>query len=172
MAKRPEYPFVPKSTAYIEPGHFWSIPLSSGGYACGRVVQLWIENGSRQTRMFLAGLMDWAGIDVPTADGLVGCRVIEQGLVHIKTIGENGGKILGFRDLALDGIEPGLFLDASFATCVQYGLERLRPFDRKKDDHLPVLCTWGFGVIKILAEKHFGAQWFNWRNCDPHTTPK
>ena len=69
---------------------------------------------------------------------------------------ESGGQILGFRDLAIDGIEPSLFRDAWSATCVQRGFDLLRPFDRKKDAELPVFSTWGFGVIKILAEKHLG----------------
>jgi hypothetical protein len=158
MPKRPNYPFVPISTAYIEPGHFWSIPLSEGGYACGRVIQLCVKDKKRNSRTFLAGLMDWSGDARPTSEAIAGCSVIEQGQVHIKTIKENGGEILGFRDLALDGIEPSLFRDSWGATYVQRGFDCLRPFDRKKDADLPVFSTWGFGVIKILAEKKFGGR--------------
>jgi hypothetical protein len=158
MSTRPDYPFVPKSTAYIEPGHFWSIPLNEGGYGCGRVIQLWIKDGKRDSRALLAGLMDWFGEEPPTAGALVGCGVIEQGHVHIKTIGVNGGEIQGFRDLALDGIEPQLFLDSMAATYVQRGFDWLRPFDRRDDAELPVFTTWGFDVIKILAEKHLGGR--------------
>ena len=156
MPDHPVYPFIPKSTSYIEPGHFWSIPLSGGGYACGRVIQLWVKDGKRDQRGFLAGLMDWSGDEPPTADAIVGRRVVEQGRVHVKTIGENGGEIVGFRGLALDAIEPNLFRDAECATFVQFGLDRLRQFDRALDSDLPVFSTWGFGVIRILAEKHFG----------------
>src|SRR5947209_7473357 len=155
MARRPEYPFVPKSTAYLEPGHFWSIPLAGGGYACGRVIQLSSDGGKRDPRMFLAGLMDWSGADAPTTEALAGCGVIEQGRVHVKTIGENAGEVLGFRDLSLDGIEPALFRDAECATCVQRGFELVRPFDRARDADLPVFSTWGFGVIKRLADHRF-----------------
>jgi hypothetical protein len=157
MSKRPDYPFVPKSTAYIEPGHFWSIGLAKGGYACGRVIQLKMENGRRDSRTFLAGLMDWCGEEVPTAESIAGCAVIKQGQVHIKTIKDNASEICGFRDLVLDGIEPQLFRDADDATYVQQGFDRLRPFDRSKDAELPIFSTWGFGVIKLLAEKHFGS---------------
>src|SRR5688500_10547897 len=101
MARRPDYPFVPRSTAYLEPGHFWSIPLAGGGFACGRVLQLRSEGGKRDRRTFLAGLMDWSDADPPTAEALAGGGVIEQGSVHVRTIGENAGEVLGFRDLAL-----------------------------------------------------------------------
>ena len=38
------YPFRPKSTAELEAGQFWSIPLPDGRFACGRVLQM---NGSQ-----------------------------------------------------------------------------------------------------------------------------
>lgn len=156
MAKQQEFPFIPKSTASIEPGHFWSIPLRHGGYACGRVIQLWLKDGKRDSQMFLAGLMDWSGDAAPTADAIAGCGVIEQGSVHIKTIRENRGEILGLLDLALDGIEPNLFKNAGHATFVQRGFEELRPFDPRLDAALPVFSTWGFRAIKMLAEVRCG----------------
>jgi hypothetical protein len=155
MVKTIEYPFVPKSTAYLEPGHFWSIPLDRGGYSCGRVVQLRIQHGKRDSRVFLAGLMDWFGPDPPTAQSIAGKRVIEQGAVHVKTIRENKGQIFGFRELALDGIEPWLFKDAWVATYVQRGFEAVRRANGR-DAYLPVLSAWGFEVIKLLAEDYFG----------------
>jgi hypothetical protein len=158
MSKRPAYPFVPKSKAYLEPGHFWSIPLRDGGYGCGRVLQLWMESGKCNRRLFLAGLMNWVGDDPPTAEAIAGRGVLDQGIVHIKTIAENAGEVLGLREPAPDGIEPWLFLDAGRATCVQRGFNRLRPFDPRRDVGLPVLCTWGFAVIKILADEHLGSR--------------
>ena len=155
MARQPEYPFVPRSTAYLEPGHFWSIPLAGGGFACGRVIQLRWDGGKRDPRVFLAGLMDWSDAEPPTAEALVGCGVLRQGSVHVKTIGENAGEVLGFRDLAADGIEPALFRDAGCATGVQRGFEVVRAFDRGRDAELPVFSTWGFGVIKRLADHQF-----------------
>jgi len=156
-AKPVTYPFVPKSTAMLEPGQYWSIPLDNGRFGCGRVIQLQIKNGKRDRRAFLAGLMDWWGRKPPTADRIAGCGVVEQGCADIKTIQATGGQVLGFRDLSLDKIEANLFRDAEFATSVQRGLNYERPFDRKKDAALPVLSGWGYLVIKILAEKRFGA---------------
>src|SRR5262249_32527133 len=77
VAKPMNYPFVPKSTATLEPGQFWSIPLDNGRFACGRVIQLRIENGMRDSRLFLAGLMDWWGRKPPTAERIAGCGVID-----------------------------------------------------------------------------------------------
>jgi len=155
VAKRPEYPFIPRSTAYLEPGHFWSIPLAGGGFACGRVIQLRLDGVKRDPRVFLAGLMDWSGASAPTGEELAGRDVTDQGSVHIMTIRENAGEVIGFRDLALDGIEPALFRDAEYATCVQRGFEMMRTFDRQRDAELPVFSTWGFGVIQRLADHRF-----------------
>src|SRR5262245_8470917 len=138
MSKRPSYPFVPKSTAYLEPGHFWSIPLNDGSFACGRVIQLWIKKGKPDTRSCLAGLMDWTDCTLPTAESIAGRRVIQQGHVHVKTIRETGGQVLGYRELALDAIEPNLFRDAWGATCVQRGFDWLRLYDAKTDASLPI----------------------------------
>jgi Immunity protein 26 len=132
MAKtKISYPFVPKSTAYLEPGHFWSIPLDNGRFACGRVLALYYTAGKRNTRLFLAGLLDWWGEKPPSSETIAGRRMVEHGSVHIKTIAENQGEVLGYRPLEDDGIKPGLF------ACY---------------------TTWGYGVIKLLAEKRFGAR--------------
>src|SRR3954467_14200909 len=112
MTKRPHYPFVPKSTTHLKAGHFWSIPLQNRGFACGRVIQLRIQNDKRDSRVFLGGLMDWFGESPPTAEAIAGCGVIAQGSLHVKAIRENAGQVLGFRDLSLEDIEPGLFRDA------------------------------------------------------------
>ena len=99
MADR-AYPFIPKSTHYLEPGQFWGIPLEHGRYACGRV--LGTVPDSR--RLFVAGLLDWCALRPPDEVSIAGRPVLEQGRAHIKTITENGGAILGCRPLDLDGI--------------------------------------------------------------------
>ena len=73
---------------------------------------------------FRAGLTDWVGTAKPTAADLRGHRVIEQGDAHLKTITEQGGEILGNCDVQL-------------------------PIVHDPRDH-----TWGYNVIRILAEKH------------------
>ena len=155
-----KYPFIPKSTAYLKPGHFWSIPLEKGGFACGRVVELaFDENGKQDSRIFLAGLIDWTDDEPPTTESIANCKFIEQGEVHIKTICENNGEIHGFRSLEEDNLEPQLFLSQAGGgrfCYVQKGYKILRQATAEEQKLYPVLSTWGYGVIKILAEKHLG----------------
>jgi hypothetical protein len=74
--------------------------------------------------MFVAGLTDWFGDSPPTASRLLGHRIIERANAHLKTITEQGGEILG---------------------CVEVPLQVV-PEER---DH-----TWGYDVLRVLAEKH------------------
>lgn len=153
-----KYPFVPKSTAYLEPGHFWSIPLDNGGFACGRVLQLEMIEGKRDRRMFLAGLLAWHGDSLPTEDSIAGAQLIDHGDVHIKAITENAGEVQGFRCLELDRIDVPLTLDESPGPgcCLRRGFDRLGAATEEQQQRLPVFSTWGYGVIKDLAEMHFG----------------
>lgn len=156
---KPSYPFIPKSTAYLVPGQFWEIPLANGRFACGRVIELEIVDGRPHTRMFLAGLMDWSGDEPPGAYALAGCQVLEQGNAHIKTIVANGGRILGHRPLESEGIEPWLFLSQSPGPgCyLQRGYETLRLATSEEQRQYKTFSTWGFGVIVVAAEEHFGS---------------
>jgi hypothetical protein len=162
--RRPDYPFEPKSNTWLEPGQFWGVPLSDGRYACGRVLavpderepdpSLWSE---RDSTTFFAGLMDWVGDEPPTAASIAGAALLEQGTAHVKTIRENGRFVLGHRDLALDGI-VGLHAVTHRGGGVVYlyeGAHRLRPATREEARSLPVMSTWGFKVISIIAEKVF-----------------
>ena len=139
------------------PGQFWGIPLLNGTYACGRVIQVHPKGVVGACVMFLAGLLDWNSSNLPTSDSIAGAACIEQGDAHLKTILENGREILGCRPLEKDGIEPWVFRGASFwrNSFVQRGLIDIRP-QTPDDDDLPVLHGWGYKVISIRAEDHFG----------------
>lgn len=148
------YPFVPKSNAYLRPGQFWGIPLSDGRYACGRVLDIDRDAAYARRTSFLAGLMDWCGDDPPTAEAIVGTRILEQGDAHIKTILENGGQILGLRPLEADGLTPLLCLSAQYGGNLQLGLKVLRAATREEQERLAPLAGWGYKVISIAAEQH------------------
>jgi hypothetical protein len=156
MPRKPtliRYPFVPKSTALLLPGQFWAIPLDCGRYGCGRVLSLKVDDRGRVARrLFLAGLMEWTGVRPPDAKDLEGKRIIWPGFAHIKTILETGGMILGLRDLALDGNEPGLFFDPCVGGVLQGGIF-LREATRVDERCLPRLGGHGYMVLKIGAEK-------------------
>ena len=160
MADRLTYPFEPKSNAYLRSGQFWGVPLSDGRFACGRVLGvppkdddfLWLSS-----KIFVAGLMDWVGDAPPTAESIAGTELLAQGLAHVKAIRENGGLVLGIRHLELDGI-IGLreVTHRGGGTVYLYeGLRRLRPATREEAATLPVFGTWGYHVVRVLAEARF-----------------
>jgi hypothetical protein len=159
--RKPGYPFVPRSTAYLEPGQFWAVPLSDGRFACGRVLavlprdaDIFVGGGRR---LFFAGLMDCVGAAPPTSDDLAGARLIAQGSAHVRTTRETGGAVLGWRALEADGV-VGLRAVSHGAGGTVYlyeGARRLRPATDDERRELPVLSTWGFKVIERLAEHVF-----------------
>ena len=118
------------------------------------------ENGKQDLRTFLAGLLDWVGKQPPTSESIAGSPTLKQGGVHIKTILETGGCILGYRPLEADGIEPDLFLSQSPgpACWLQRGFQLVRPATAQEQISLKVFGTWGYMVIRTLAEHYFGSE--------------
>jgi hypothetical protein len=99
------YPLIPKTTAQLIPGQFWSIPLSDGRFGCGRVIR--IEDGKaigRRTR-FIGAILDWVGDAPPSPETIAGSGVLAVGNAHVRLISFGGGAILGEQPLNLDGIE-------------------------------------------------------------------
>jgi hypothetical protein len=123
--KPPTYPFRPQSTAYLEAGQFWSVVLPDGQFACGRVLGPAGGTHKGSTRLFRAGLLDWLGDGPPSSEAIAGRGVLAEGLLHVKSIEECGGEILGWRSLQADGIDAG-----------------------EHDDTVP---TWGYTVPRALA---------------------
>lgn len=127
----PEFPFVPKSSQRLVRGQFWSIPLADGRFGAGCVVGQRIADGIPSTRLFLAGVVRWIGASAPKASDLNDCDLLDVGFAHIKTIINSGGCILGAANLRLDDYVPRV--DAS------------------------AIKTYGYGVPKLVIERHFGA---------------
>ena len=88
------------------------------------------ENGKRDSRRFLAGLLDWAGSHQPTAAEIFGRRVVAHAYAHLKTITENGGVLVG-------EVEPWWSW----------------PPESENIDNTP---TWGYSAISKLARKYYG----------------
>lgn len=160
VTRRPCYPFEPRSTAYLERGQFWGVPLSDGHFACGRVLDVpgndpLLATGSSKT--FFAGLMDWVGLHPPTAETISGCQLLANGVAHILTVRANGRFILGRRDLAEDGI-VGLRSVSHRLGGTPYvyeGARRYRPATRDEAATLPLISNWGYRVVARLAEHSF-----------------
>ena len=124
------FPFRPKSTARLKAGQYWSFCLKSGLHVCGVVIARRRDGAKINQRLFLAGLLDWSGAAAPKVEEIEGARIKERGFAHIKTITENGGDILG-------EVRPSWGYD-----------EEIEATDS--------ISTWGYGVVRVYAEKHFG----------------
>jgi hypothetical protein len=150
------YPFVPKTTNWLLAGQFWALTLSDGTFGCARVIEVPPIELRRSRVEFLAGVIDWHSSDLPTSDSIAGAPCLDQGHAHLRTITRTGGDILGFRDLAADGIEPWLFRGAHFwkNSQVSRGLVPVRP-QTPGDNDLPVLATWGYDVPRLIAENRY-----------------
>jgi hypothetical protein len=133
VARRSEYPFVPRSNRYLAAGQYWAIPLSDGRFACGRVMAV-PAFGPHDRVGVVVGLMDWTGIRPPGSDQLAGHAVLEQGKARFEAITSTGGQILGHRPLALDALVPNEF-DGQYVGAVH--------------------VVWGAQVIRSLAEQYF-----------------
>jgi hypothetical protein len=153
-----KYPFIPKSTAHLEPGQYWSIPISNGRFACGVVLQLRFIDGKRDSRNFLASLLNWNGDSEPNDKSIAGAKILDHGHVHIKAITKNQGVMLGAKTLEQHEFEIPLTFDQSPGLRCQLrrGFELLGIASIEQQKQLRVFSTWGYGVIKNLAEKHSG----------------
>ena len=60
--------------------------------------------GEKDTRGFVAGLMDWIGARPPDAAALAGRTVVAQGKTRLEAITNTGGAVLGHRALELEGL--------------------------------------------------------------------
>jgi hypothetical protein len=109
--------------------------------------------------LFLAGLIDWVNDELPTYSSIAGCRLLDHGQAHIKLIRECGGRILGCRALESDDIVVPLSVDESpdsLGCRLRRGFEIVAYASPEQRAHLPVFSTWGYRVIRLLAEGHFG----------------
>ena len=89
------FPFMPKSTRWLERGQFWALPLADGRFGAGCVIgsHLTLE-GERSTRLFVAGVIDWIGEHPPVASDLTGRSIVAFAFAHIKAI-TTCGDVLG-----------------------------------------------------------------------------
>ena len=106
------YPLIPKTTAHLQPGQFWSIPMADGRFGCGRVLR--VDTGGRtggRTR-FIAAILDWVGDSPPSSEAIAGSVVLNVGNAHVRLVSFGGGAILGERPLAADSIESPATVDS------------------------------------------------------------
>ena len=154
------YPLIPKSTKSLVPGQFWSVDMSDGRFACGRVLQLGGEENPSPARAFFGGLHDWVDTDPPTVDSHLGSRFIQYGLMHIDAITQSGSALLGVRPLDADGIVLPQLLSAMGGpgTKILCGAAHVRDAQPNEWGTLPVLGYWGTDFIVTLADYHLAAR--------------
>lgn len=88
-------PFIPKSTAYLRAGQYWSLPLKHGRFGCGVVLSRVERDEKPDTRMFLAGLLEWIGDSQPTEEAIENRPIAARRFAHIKMIHMTGGQLIG-----------------------------------------------------------------------------
>jgi hypothetical protein len=155
----PSYPFTPRSSAHLRPGQYWSVPLSDGRFACGRVLGVLPTgaDGPGSRRAFVAALMDWVGSAVPTGPAISGAGVVDFGAAHVRTITETGGVVLGQRDLDFAQLQLPERVRPHPPLQVYGGPLGTRPATAADLRALPQLSTWGFRSIVAKAEARFAA---------------
>ncbi|MGD0525538.1 MAG: hypothetical protein ABSE49_10360, partial [Polyangiaceae bacterium] len=146
MASAVVYPFEPKSTRSLTTGDYWAVPLTDGGFACGRVLQTEGDHLPTPTRTFFGGLHDWLGKSPPTSEDIAGAPLVRFGMMHLRAIVRLGGQVLGNRPLEADGVELPVMLDAHGGptTRVVRGAQSVRTARREEWGTLPILGVWGY----------------------------
>lgn len=145
------YPFVPTKASEIQDGDFYFIPLSNGKFACGRVLLIKKKSG-RRTKTVLVGLQDWSGENHPTKEDIHECKIIEQGVIHINSIGYVGGEVIGHKPFDEDGLKPLLQFEAGY---LLDGFENIGQLPVEEYEKYSRRFTYGLDVMRLLAEKHF-----------------
>ncbi|HEX6053175.1 MAG TPA: hypothetical protein VFZ21_28100 [Gemmatimonadaceae bacterium] len=159
MPRTPSYPFRPKSTASLEPGQFWAVPIRGGYFGCGRVLQLRCSQLGKTRTAFFGGLQDWIGDAPPTSESIAGTGIARYGAMHLKAITEVGGEVLGVRPLDLDGfVLPELNSAYSLGANVLIGADIVRVAREDEWGTRPVLQYWSYGYIEQLAEALAGVR--------------
>lgn len=164
MSKRrdPAYPFVPKSNAFLRPGHFFAVPLSDGRFSAGQVLSIPTEESAPHhgpdTRTVVLGLIDWVGTELPTAACVERTTVLNWGFAHVKTISEmKDGRILGWAEPDDRLLSDYLRVSHRFGGIVwlyRNGvLVRAATDDERQS--LPSMGTWGFKFLSCIAERVF-----------------
>lgn len=92
------YPLVPRTTADLELGDLFAVPLKAGDLAVFQVRGL-KTSGSGAYTHFVAGIVDWRSPSLPVGFDLRGRRVLVEGLLRFETFGPGRAEVFGTTDL-------------------------------------------------------------------------
>ncbi len=150
------YPFQPKSSRSLRPGHYWAIPLDDGRYGCGVVVE---TDGVDVPGGVMAALLEWSGDQPPTNDDIDHVnQVLHHGIMGIKAITDCGDLVRGQRDLVRYPIElPETVSHRGGGTVwVLRGTRRVREATKEEARDMPAQSTLGFRVLQVRANARLG----------------
>lgn len=152
------YPFVPKSTAYLEPGCFWPVRLSDGRWSAATVLAVGPVPGSAtsslHSRSFTAGLLTWTGNEPPRTENLVDADLVDWGDMHVRAITRHGEQILGRWD-GVGTLNPLHMVSHRMGGTVElFTNGRLDGHaSREQARSLPLKSTWGLDYLWVVAER-------------------
>ena len=88
------YPFVPGSTADLQLGDLWTVPLKGGDLAVLQVRGLKTSGAGAYTH-FAAGVVDWRSPTLPVGYDLRGRRVLVEGVVRFEVFAPGRAEVFG-----------------------------------------------------------------------------
>lgn len=136
--KIPEFPFLPKSTAFLKSGMIWGIRLRDGSYACGRVLHVEGKHRKRKINVFWGGLLRWHGSQRPTVDVIAGAPVLWQGDFNVRSFRGSDSRMLDILPLEADGLTIPPILTTTLNGIVMVGYDCRRPATDVEFRTLPV----------------------------------
>ena len=94
------FPLVPTTTADLELGDLFVVPLKAGDLSVFQVRGL-KSSGSGAYTHFVAGIVDWRAPTLPVGFDLRGRRVLVEGLLRFETFGPGRAEVFGNTDLVV-----------------------------------------------------------------------
>jgi hypothetical protein len=132
--------------------------LSNGRYSAAIVIRVGADPDDawsiHASRVFTAGLLQWAGPSQPIAGALVGTELVDWGQMHVGAIARHDEKIVG----AWEGVESlAPIRKVSHRAGGRVGLLSNGAFEREATAEearsLPVMGTWGLDYLWRVAER-------------------
>lgn len=88
------YPFVPASTAELQLGDLWAVPLKGGDLAVLQVRGLKTSGAGARTHL-VAGVVHWRSPVLPVGHDLRGRRVLVEGLARFEVFAPGRAEVFG-----------------------------------------------------------------------------
>jgi hypothetical protein len=88
------YPFVPASTAELEPGDLWALPLKGGDLSVLQVRGVKTSGAGAYTH-FVAGVVDWRSPRLPVGHDLRGRRILVEGVTRFEVFAPGRAEVFG-----------------------------------------------------------------------------